>query len=58
MAKHKQNLLTKDKQSTKKSLRLIHNKNREERTIPKNFLSLAKYSTYIINLLNTEAFMN
>ena len=55
MGKHKQNLLTKDKQ--KHALRLIHNKNRFHHS-KELFESWEILNAYKLNLLNTAVFMH
>ena len=58
MGKHKQNLLTKDKQSTKKhALRWIHNKNRFYHS--KELFEFCEIlNAYKLNVLNTAIFMH
>ena len=57
MEKHTQNLLTKDKQSTKTYLRLIHSKNRFYHS-KELFESCEILNIYKLNLLNTAVFMH
>ena len=57
MGKHKQNLLTKDKQSTKHDLRLMHNKNRFYHS-KELFETCEILNLYKPNLLNTAVFMH
>ena len=54
---NKQNLLTKDKQSRKHALRLIHNKNRFYHS-KELFESCEILNVYKLNLLNTAVFMH
>ena len=57
MGKHTQNLLTKDKQSTKHTLRLIHHKNRFYHS-KELFESCEILHIYKLNLHNTAVFMH